>query len=138
MREDQKIQIARMRASGLGCRSIANKLGLSINTVKSFCRRKNINVHTAANYFTVYSGERTKCENCGREIRQKVKQKKQRFCCDKCRNQWWNSHLDTVKRKAYYHIKCQNCGKDFEVYGDCRRKFCSYECYFQHRFGKQV
>ena len=76
------------------------------------------------------------CENCGTKIEQKPKTKKRRFCCDECRTQWWNTHLDQVQKKAYYTTICQNCGKTMNVYGDSRRKYCSHECYIQKRFGK--
>lgn len=76
------------------------------------------------------------CENCGELIVQKPKTKKRRFCCNECRNQWWNTHLDQVQKKAYYTITCRNCGKTMTVYGDSRRKYCSHECYIQRRFGK--
>ncbi len=78
----------------------------------------------------------TACQNCGAEIVQRPKVKQRRFCCNECRNQWWNQHLDEVKRKTYYEIICRYCGKVTTVYGDSRRKYCSHECYIQHRFGK--
>ena len=30
---------------------------------------------------------------------------------------------------------CENCGKEFHLYGDSRRKYCSHECYIKDRFG---
>lgn len=57
------------------------------------------------------------CQNCGAEIVQKPKRKQRKFCCNECRNQWWNQHLDQVKRKSYYEITCQHCGKVTTVYG---------------------
>ena len=50
-------------------------------------------------------------------------------------NKWWNAHLDLVKRKAVYHMKCQNCERDFDVYGNSHRKYCSHRCYIEYRFG---
>lgn len=79
----------------------------------------------------------TKCENCGGSVQQYTGQKLRRFCCNKCRNQWWNQHLDQVNRKAYYEIACQHCGKVITVYGDSRRKYCSHECYIADRFEKK-
>lgn len=78
----------------------------------------------------------TLCENCGESIQQYSGRKQKRFCCSKCRNQWWNIHLDQVKRKSYYEIICQHCGKTITVYGDSRRKYCSHECYIADRFSK--
>ncbi|MCD7741903.1 MAG: recombinase family protein [Ruminococcus sp.] len=76
-----------------------------------------------------------KCKNCSADILQKPKTKKKKFCCAKCRNQWWNKHLDNVNRKTYYEVVCQNCGKKFIIYGDNRRKYCCHECYLEDRFG---
>lgn len=79
----------------------------------------------------------TACQNCGAEIVQRPKVKQRRFCCNECRNQWWNQHLDEVKRKTYYEIICRHCGKVTTVYGDSRRKYCSHECYIAHRYMKK-
>lgn len=76
----------------------------------------------------------TICENCGESIQQYAGRKPKRFCCNECRNRWWNQHLDQVKRKSYYEITCQHCGKVITVYGDSRRKYCSHECYIADRF----
>jgi len=133
MTDGQKQQIIRLRAAGDGYGRIAQKVGISVNTVKSFCRRNKIE-EAPLEQSAVFSGETTYCENCGKEIRQIAKQKKKRFCCDKCRNDWWNSHLDLVKRKAIYDFKCPHCGKEFQIYGDKRRKYCSHECFLAERF----
>jgi len=79
----------------------------------------------------------TACQNCGAKIVQRPKVKQRRFCCNECRNQWWNQHLDEVKRKTYYEIICRHCGKVTTVYGDNRRKYCSHECYIAHRYKKK-
>lgn len=134
MDDKQKEQIIKLRAKGKGYKTISNMLGINVNTVKSFCKRKNINAETASKLLERIPTETTFCENCGREIKQMPKQKKKRFCCDECRIQWWNSHLDQVKRKAYYTFKCVHCGKVFQVYGDSRRRYCSHDCYIAARF----
>ncbi len=132
MTDNQKTQIMKLRAAGYGYGKIAQELDISLNTVKSFCRRNRLKKVTDVP--VILSGETTYCENCGREILQVFKSKKRRFCSDKCRNLWWNKNLDKVKRKAYYTIVCKHCGKEFQVYGDRRRKYCSYECYSKDRF----
>lgn len=134
MNEKEKEQVIKLRAVGKGYKAISKTLGISANTVKSFCRRKNINSGTSCKLLEMTSIETTFCDNCGREIKQIPKRRKRRFCCDECRNQWWNSHLDQVKRQAYYRFKCAHCGRVFQVYGDRRRKYCSYECYIAARF----
>ena len=75
------------------------------------------------------------CEQCGKPIEQNPGRKRKRFCCDACRNKWWNAHLELVKRKAVYTYTCPTCGKEFTVYGNSHRKFCSHACYIAYRFG---
>lgn len=134
MTDNQKSQIIKLRATGNGYGKIAQTLDISLNTVKSFCRRNDINGNTMTEPSVTLTGETTACENRGREIQQIAKRKKKRFCCDKCRNEWWNSHLDQVKRKDVYNFRCPHCGKEFKTYGDKRRKYCSHECYIADRF----
>lgn len=135
MNDNQKAQIIKLRAAGNGYGKIAQTLGISLNTIKSFCRRNDISGNSISEPTVMLVRETTYCENCGREIRQIAKQKKKRFCCDKCRNTWWNNHLDRVHRKAVYNFRCPHCGKEFNIYGDKRRKYCSHECYIADRFG---
>jgi endogenous inhibitor of DNA gyrase (YacG/DUF329 family) len=136
MTNNEKEMIRELRMQGLGYGKVAERTGIKLETVKSYCRRHGLRgegkrlaeIHDE-NY------EYVPCKNCGKEIRQKPKRKKKQFCCDACRYQWWNQHLDQVNRKTYYKITCLNCGKEFRIYGDSRRKYCSHECYIEHRFG---
>lgn len=114
-----------MRRDGAGYGSIAMQLQISINTVKSFCRRHSLAART----------DGAVCEQCGKPIAQNPGRKRKRFCCDACRNKWWNAHLELVKRKAVYTFTCPACGKEFTVYGNSHRKFCSHACYIAYRFG---
>ena len=58
MNDEQKQKIISLRRDGAGYGSIATELGISINTVKSFCRRNSL---TAPKMGTV-------CEECGKPI----------------------------------------------------------------------
>ncbi|CDE29692.1 putative uncharacterized protein [Ruminococcus sp. CAG:403] len=79
MTNEQKEAIASMRDAGVPFPSIAEQLGLSINTIKSFCKRNNImsgritgsNVHF--------------CLQCHKSITQAEHRKTKKFCSDKCR-----------------------------------------------------
>ena len=42
MTDEQKRQVVSLRQEGSGYTSIANKLGISRDTVKSFCRRNGL------------------------------------------------------------------------------------------------
>lgn len=125
MTDEQKQQIIALRRDGAGYGRIAARLQISINTVKSFCRRHSLAASTAG----------AVCEQCGKPIEQNPGRKRKRFCCDVCRNKWWNAHLELVKRKAVYTYTCPACGKKFTVYGNSHRKFCSHACYIAYRFG---
>ena len=125
MTEVEKNRIIELRAAGRGYKSIADQLAININTVKSFCKREGL---------TLGKKQMKKCDYCGKRIEIIEKQKPRRFCCDTCRNKWWNSHLDLVQRKAVYKFKCPGCGLMFQVYGNSKRKYCSHECYIKDRF----
>lgn len=98
-----------------------------------------ISVSTAENYIRDLeeNNEFQYCENCGRRMISIKGKKQKRFCCDKCRNEWWNSHQDLVKRKAYYIHRCACCGRKFVSYGNKNTKFCSHSCYIKHRYDKE-
>lgn len=131
MTEEQKKQIKDLRMKGVGYKKIAQYIGLSENTVKSFCRRTAMQKQEMAAPIKSDSV----CECCGKTMAQIPGRKKRRFCSDACRQKWWNRHLHLVQRKAVYRLKCRHCGRDFEVYGNSRRKYCSHACYIAERFG---
>ena len=72
------------------------------------------------------------CPQCGKYVKQLTRHKR-RFCSDRCRMKYWNSHPDLIERMAYYTITCQNCGVEFRCYGNAHRKFCSRACYDAYR-----
>lgn len=131
MTDEQKAKITDFRMKGVGYKKIAQEIGLSENTVKSFCRRTSIQKQEMA----APTKPDSVCECCGKPMEQIPGRKKRRFCSDACRQKWWNSHLHLVQRKAVYRLKCHHCGRDFEVYGNSRRKYCSHACYIAERFG---
>lgn len=59
------------------------KLGISINTVKSYCRRNNVN--------------KSVCKNCGKVVEQTLGRKEKKFCGDACRMAWWKARLNELK-----------------------------------------
>ncbi len=125
MINEQKQRLITLRLSGGGYGQIAQTLGISINTVKSFCRRHGM----------ITESHESVCEQCGIPVSQNPGRKRKRFCSDACRNKWWNTHKELVQRKAVHTFICQNCGKEFTVYGDSHRKYCSHACYIEYRFG---
>ncbi len=128
MTEKQKSEIVRMRQNGTAYKNISELLGISINTVKSYCNRNKIKKVVTANV------DGNCCLYCGKPIIQREKVKKRKFCCDSCRTAWWNSHPEAVDRKANYELRCAFCGKSFISYGNKNRKYCSHQCYISARF----
>ena len=92
MTNEQKMMIISLRNEGLGYRRVAGRLGISENTVKSFCRR--------------YKGDEPEapvpgtCKCCGAPVTQTPGRKEKKFCSDECRVKWWNANPDQVNRKA--------------------------------------
>ena len=107
-----------MRAKGKRAADIAIAIGVSVNTVRSYIRR-----HPPEDVV------QSVCRNCGKPVIQPVGKKVKLFCTDRCRNAWWNSHPENIRRKAYYSFVCEYCGKEFESYGNKNRKYCCQKCY---------
>ncbi|MCM1232943.1 MAG: RNA polymerase subunit sigma-70 [Ruminococcus flavefaciens] len=118
MTSEEKKKIEHLQSQGLGYKRIASTLGLSVNGVKSFCRR-----HPAKP-----SAEGI-CPVCGAPVVQTPHRKQKKFCSDKCRMVWWKAHPELLNRKAIYHLVCAYCGQPFDSYGNNRRKYCSRRCY---------
>ena len=126
MTDIERAQVMKMQREGLGYKRIATVLNLPINSVKTFCRRN-----------PVAQEERTEptCRNCGVRVEQTPHKRPKLYCSDQCRMAWWKNNRDKLNKRAYYHIVCQHCGKEFDSYGDAERKFCSPACYQASRTG---
>lgn len=138
MNDMQKEQIRIFRAKGYGYRMIAKNMGISKETVKSYCKRHGLGGYAKEKAPSGGYGrtDQTTCLNCGTMIEQIPKRKPKKFCCDKCRSRWWSKHPDQVNRKANYDFTCACCGKPFTAYGNSNRKYCSFDCYIKDRFGE--
>ena len=124
MTNDERSKIAEMRKQGYGYTRIAEALSISINTVKTYCRRNSLSK----------GGTQEVCKYCGTAIASKDRRNPRQFCSDKCRAAWWYAnHSD--KAKTVYHLTCANCGQPFVSSGSKARKYCSHQCYIAARFG---
>ena len=124
MTNTQRTLIASFRANGMGYGTIAKKLEIPVNTVKSFCRRK------AAKPKRGKLNDGThQCLCCGKPVMQNPGRREKKFCSDACRRKWWNGHTGLMKENAV----CARCGKPF--HGRAGRKYCCHACYIADRFG---
>ena len=131
MTEEQKRQIIRFRSDGCGYTMVADKLGISKDTVKSFCRRNGLNGKAVqADVTNTGSG----CRECGKALIQEIGKKQRVFCSDECRTAWWRTHPEKIKQRAVYSFTCACCNQPFAAYGNSKRKYCSHECYIRDRF----
>jgi len=126
----QKEQIRQMRIKGDSYGVIADALGLSKNTVKSFCRRCGSDTAAAP---AMETEDKDVCPQCGVSLNHTPRKRQKRFCSDACRLAWWKSHSDKLNRQATYSFTCAVCGKPFTAYGNNRRKYCSRACFGQSR-----
>lgn len=133
MTNEQKTRIAAMRRDGYSYSRIAAEVGVNENTVKTFCRRNDLSAESPVPVFPGITEKQCQC--CGQPVIQYPGRKEKKFCSDACRNKWWNTHLNDVKRKAMYEFTCPACGSTFYAYGNRNRKYCSHGCYIADRFG---
>ena len=139
MTREQREEIRRLRDCCEGYKRIGAILGLSVNTVKSFCQRENakqsalcpVNTdrcHAGLPQENV-TGE-TGCLRCGKPVAQIPGRRKWIFCSDACRMGYWRNlarPVDGIRR-------CTGCGKVLLGH-DRSRKYCRHAYYIAHRFG---
>lgn len=117
MTNDQKREITHLRKEGIGYRSIAAKLDLPVEGVKSWCRRHPIK-GTAPGF----------CLQCGAALRQLPHKKQRKFCSDACRNAWWSAHPEQKKTKTEYAHTCACCGREFRN-NRITASYCGRACF---------
>lgn len=121
MTSEQKQEISAMQQAGLGYSKIAKVIGVSENTVKSYCRRQKT---------IIVSEIIDLCAQCGMPI-DKSKRSSRRFCSDACRIKWWNKH---PKADLPYKEHCAYCGNEMLMRRKNERKYCSHRCYISDRY----
>ena len=124
MTQEQKILILHYREQHMTYRQIGEKLGLSPDTVKTFCRRKR------AQSERTEESVQAQCRNCGAPVHPLPGRRERLFCCPACRTAYWRKHNLLGKDPRY----CAGCGA-LLTGGSASRKYCSHACYIRHRFG---
>lgn len=136
MTTDQKETIHQLRCEGKGYTQIASFLGISENTIKSFCRRNRLQQHDITPISKTENQNGDTCKQCGKRLFRQPKQKPRKFCSDACRLGFWKAHKDELNKKAVYLLTCACCGRKFGSYGNQSRKYCGHPCYINKRFSK--
>lgn len=130
--QEQKEHITVLRSKGISFGRIAKELGLSINTVKSFCRRNQSGGIVVAQPVQEIS-DPILCRQCGKRLNQLPGHRPRKFCSEVCKRSWWAIHPEQSQKKAWHNADCNYCGKGFLYYGNRTRKYCSLICYREHR-----
>lgn len=133
MTTELRDQILALRAEGDGYRTIARKLGITVDKVRYHSRANGLG--GCAQNLLLFDG--ITCPQCGGHIEQLTgKGRRRKFCSEKCRRTWWNNHPDTGNKSesAYYTSTCACCHKEFKAYGNNHRTYCFHECYIKARF----
>lgn len=138
MTADEKEKIKELRLNGKGYKSISGITGLSRDSVRSFCKRNGLEGDScvvALNHDEKIN-RNLLCICCQKPIKQKSQGRTRRFCSTECRRKWWNEHQEARSKKetAIYKYTCPYCGRQFSVYGNKKRKYCSHDCYIKDRF----
>ena len=119
---EEKQKIYSLKKEGYGYKKIAGDLGMSVSSVKSFLIRNPLDTDLIGT-----------CKRCGMTIQSIKGKKRKQFCCDRCRWDWWNSHIKEVNKKAFYTLTCKHCGKEFTAYGNQKRVYCCHDCYIKDK-----
>ncbi|MEG0155196.1 MAG: hypothetical protein RR869_06375 [Lachnospiraceae bacterium] len=127
MTNEQKELIVTMRQSGYGYRKIGNKLELSRDEVRNYCKVRHLCGGVTGQKILLKDDE-TVCIQCGKPIVNKATGRRRKYCSVKCKQKWEAAH----PKKNYEQI-CQLCGKPFKS-SSKSQKYCSHECYVQDRF----
>ena len=127
MTKEQKTLILYYREQHMTYRQIGEKLGLSPDTVKTFCRR-----NTPQEDRTETSTS-SQCRNCGAPVHPLPGRRERLFCSPACRTVYWRKHNLLGKDPRY----CAGCGA-LLTGGSASRKYCSHACYIRHRFGSSA
>lgn len=127
MTKEQKTLILYYREQHMTYRQIGKKLGLSPDTVKTFCRR-----NTPQEDRTEASAS-SQCRNCGAPVHPLPGRRERLFCSPACRTAYWRKHNLLGKDPRY----CAGCGA-LLTGGSASRKYCSHACYIRHRFGSSA
>ena len=143
MTNEKKNQIIALHKRGSSLTEVADKLGLPIGTVKSFCRRNQISstaevvpqperIPNSDEAVEMTKPDET-CKRCGAQLEHTPHHRQKLFCSDKCRLAWWHENRHLAKGTS--ERTCPVCGITFA--GDRERIYCCHSCYIKARYGRK-
>lgn len=131
MTTDERKMLTTYRQQGFGYKKIAQLTGLSVNTVKTYCKRNALGGEIASR--DCRNMDKV-CKCCGAPLVHTSGRKPKIFCSDTCRTKWWNTHPELVNHRDGRQVVCGHCRQVFSVSKNSSRKYCSHNCYIAERF----
>ena len=131
MNDAQKRSIGNMRVAGQTYSQIAETLGISVNTIKSYCQRAGLTERKIP-YNDQLGEQKDTCKHCGADLRQRPNMKPKTFCSDECRIRWWSKHRNQSGGAATVEKHCEYCGCAFTSQISAKRKYCRHACFIAH------
>ena len=139
MDHETAIEITLLRTERKSYGDIAERLGLSVNTVKSYCLRHDLGDNRIMGPIpsrnTRLKPKREPhpligyCIECGTVFKQ-CKNGSRKFCSKLCAGRWNRKHGDGKFKQI-----CPICGKEYPVFDLQKpRKYCSQDCYRTARY----
>ena len=92
---NKKQRVLELRDKGLTYRDISHIENMPLGSVKSICARKKEPLLIS------------RCIYCGKSITSIKGRRQKKFCNDKCRMAWWNSHRDLISIKKALQVYMQ-------------------------------
>ena len=138
MTNAQKQLVTDLRAVGQGYKQIAATLGVSANTIKSYCQRSNLTGHDAPKETEIKEKTNEACKQCGTPLQQQSGLKHRTFCSVECRVRWWSKNRNQSDGNASVLKRCEQCGSVFRSHASAKRKFCCHACFIMARYGKEA
>ena len=92
--------IVQMRTENFSYAAIAEALQIPKNTVKSVCRRENIQPGDGKTKILADLQKLILCKYCGKPVLNEWNRKSKIFCSDSCRINWWNEERRRRKLRS--------------------------------------
>lgn len=138
MTEAMGKHIRELRIKGLGYQTIAIVVGSTKETVRYYCKTHGLmgEAELARLNYEENLKRPENCKCCGAKLIRNRHSGKKLFCSNRCRQSWWQKHRSEIRYSdaIIYDCTCKYCKREFKVYANPNRKYCSRECYIQDRF----
>lgn len=125
----------------MGYGTIAQAVNLPRDAVRKFCsRRPELKGYGHVVQQMIEAQGYDYCLTCGIKLDHKLVGRPKKFCSDKCRKVYWDTHREEhdKDKTAYDELTCQNCGRSFFHMPIQIENFVAIAVTSNHDFTKEV